>query len=69
MRSLHILGMFWMKLSMALKALNKVNGRLKFLNHKNKFLTPTISRMLSMLLSSHILIIPALHGTLTSMKK
>ena len=31
---------------MALKALNKVNGKLKFLCRKNKFLTPTLRRML-----------------------
>ena len=47
---------------MALKALNKINGKLKFLYSKNKFLTPTLRRMLCMLLSSHILIFPALHG-------
>ena len=31
---------------MALKALNKINGKIKFLYHKNKFLTPTLRRML-----------------------
>ena len=31
---------------MALKALNKINGKLKFLYSKNKFLTPTLCRML-----------------------
>ena len=31
---------------MALKALNKINGKLKFLYRKNKFLTPTLCRML-----------------------
>ena len=31
---------------MALKALNKINGKLKFLYHKNKFVTPTLCRML-----------------------
>ena len=45
---------------MALKALNKINGKLKFLYHKFLYVecyaTP---------LSSHILIMPALHGTLT----
>ena len=30
----------------ALKALNKINGKLKFLYRKNKFLTPTLRRML-----------------------
>ena len=32
---------------MALKALNKINGKLKFLYRKNEFLTPTLRRMLS----------------------
>ena len=31
---------------MALQALNKINGMLKFLYHKNKFLIPTLRRML-----------------------
>ena len=31
---------------MALKALNKINGKLKFIYYKNKFLTPTLHRML-----------------------
>ena len=31
---------------MALKALNKINGKLKFLYRKNQFLTPTLHRML-----------------------
>ena len=31
---------------MALKALNKINGKPKFIYRKNKFLTPTLSRML-----------------------
>ena len=31
---------------LALKALNKVNGKLKFLYRKNKFPTPTLRRML-----------------------
>ena len=31
---------------MALKALNKINGKLKFLYRKNKFLTPTLHRKL-----------------------
>ena len=38
-----------MKLSgkpMALKSLNKINGKLKFLYRKNKFPTPTLRRML-----------------------
>ena len=31
---------------MALKALNKINGKLKLLYRKNKFLTPALRRML-----------------------
>ena len=31
---------------MALKALNKVHGKLKFVYRKNKYLTPTLRRML-----------------------
>ena len=31
---------------MVLKALNKINGKLKFLYCKNEFLTPTLCRML-----------------------
>ena len=31
---------------MALKALNKINVKLKFLDRKNRFLTPTLHRML-----------------------
>ena len=31
---------------MTLKALNKINGKLKFLYRKNKFLTQTLCRML-----------------------
>ena len=31
---------------MALKALKKINGKLKFLYNKNKFLTQTLRRML-----------------------
>ena len=30
----------------ALKALNNINGKLKFLDRKNKFLTPALLRML-----------------------
>ena len=32
--------------TMTLTALNKINGKLKLLYHKNKFLTPTLCRML-----------------------
>ena len=31
----------------ALKALNKINGKLKFLYRKNKFLTPTCSHRIT----------------------
>ena len=31
---------------MALKVINKINSRLKFLNRKNKFLTPVLCRLL-----------------------
>ena len=43
---------------MAFKALNKINGKLKFIYRKKKFLTPTLRRMLSNAIS-HILIMPA----------
>ena len=49
---------------MALKALNKINGQLKFLYRKNKFLTPTLCY--AMFSSTHILIMPPLHDILTS---
>ena len=32
--------------SMALKVINKINSRIKFLNRKNKFLTPVLRRLL-----------------------
>ena len=32
--------------SMALKVINKINSRLKFLHRKNKFLTPALRRIL-----------------------
>ena len=31
---------------MALKVINKINSRLKFLHRKNKFLTPALRRLL-----------------------
>ena len=41
--------------AMALKALNKINGKLNFLYCKNKFLTPTLRRMLcSAIVQPHI---------------
>ena len=40
--------------SMALKVINKINLRLKFLNRKNKFLTPVLRRLLrNALIQSH----------------
>ena len=36
----------WSREPMALKALNKINGKPKFLYLKNKFLTPILRRML-----------------------
>ena len=39
---------------MAFKALNKINGKLKFLYLENKFLAPTLRRMLcNALITSH----------------
>ena len=39
---------------MAFKALNKINEKVKFLYHKNKFLTPTLRRMLcNVIIQSH----------------
>ena len=39
---------------MAFKALNKINEKLKFLYHKNKFLTPTLRRVLcNAIIQSH----------------
>ena len=39
---------------MALKALNKINGKLKFRYRKNKFLTPKLHRMLcNVIIQSH----------------
>ena len=52
----------------ALETLNKINEKLKFLYHKNKFLILTLSNILCMHSSSHILVIPALRGTLTLIK-
>ena len=40
--------------SMALKVINKINSRLKFLDRKNKFLTPALCRLLcSALIQTH----------------
>ena len=50
--------MLWMKLSgepMALKFINKVNGKLRFLYRKNSFLTPGLRRMLcNVLIQLHL---------------
>ena len=40
--------------SVALKVINKINSRLKFLHRKNKFLTPALRRLLcNVLIQSH----------------
>ena len=44
---------------MALKALNKINGKLKFIYHKNKFLTANYAECYAMPSWSHILIMLA----------
>ena len=49
---------------MAIKALNKTNGKLKFLYRKNKFLALTLRRMLCNAIIEPHLIMAALHGTL-----
>ena len=53
---------------MKLKALNKINGKLNFFYHKINFKHQHYAECYAMPLSSHILIMPALHDTLTSMK-
>ena len=48
----------------ALKVINKINGKLKFLYRKNRFLSPELRRMHSaMRLFSHISIVHIQHGT------
>ena len=54
--------------AMALKVLNKINGKLKFLYRQNKFLNQHYVECYAMLLSSDTLIRPALHDTLISKK-
>ena len=55
---------------MALKESNKINGKVKFIYCKYKFLTLTLYTECYALLSlSHIFIMPALHGTVTLKKK
>ena len=39
--------------SMALKVINKINSRLKFLHRKNKFLTPALRRLCNALIQPH----------------
>ena len=53
---------------MALKALNKTIGKLKFLYVKIRFQHQHYAECYAVPLPSHILIMPAVHGTLTSMK-
>ena len=53
----------------ALKVINKINGKLKFLYRKNRYLTKELRRMLRTLLFSLILIMRVQPGTLISMKK
>ena len=53
---------------MALKVINKINGKLNFLYHKNCFLTPGLRRMLCNALIHHIAIMHAPHGTLILMQ-
>ena len=48
--------------SMANEVISKVNARLKFLNRKNKYLTPNLRRLLCNALISLILIMLAQHG-------
>ena len=38
---------------MALKVINKINSRLKFLHRKNKFLTPALRRLCNALIQPH----------------
>ena len=52
----------------ALKVINKINGKLKFLYRKNRYLTKELCRMLRTLLFSLILIMRVQPGTLISMK-
>ena len=60
---------------MALKALNNINGKLKFFDHKNKFLSPKLCRMLrNALIQPHFgnvcfLWCPNLNGKLKKKKK
>ena len=53
---------------MALKVINKINGKLNFVYRKNSFLTPGLRRMLCNALIHQIWIIHAPRGTLTLMQ-
>ena len=55
---------------MALKVINKINSRLKFLNRKNKFLTPVLRRLLcNALIQPHFdYALPACYPNLTQRK-
>ena len=54
---------------MALKVINKINGKLNFLYPKNSFLTPGLRRILCNAFIHHVWIMHALRGTLTLMQK
>ena len=55
--------------AITLKALDKINRKLKFLFRKNKFLTPDIVEIFAMCLFSHILTTRAQVGTKNLLKK
>ena len=55
--------------SVALKVINKIYSRLKFLNRKNKFLAPVLRRLLCNALIQPHLIMRRQLGILTSPKK
>ena len=55
--------------SIALKVINKINSRLKFLHRKNKLLTPALRSYYVMLLFNLTLIMHCQPGILTSPKK
>ena len=56
------------RISMALKVINEINSRLKFLHKKNKFLTPALRRLLVTLLFNLTLIMHLYTGILTPPK-
>ena len=55
--------------SMAVRVINKMNLRLKFLHRKNKFLTSALRRLLCNFLINLTLIIHCQSGILTSSKR